>query len=135
LNTAHGGTFSHTSFGNDAALDWITNDLKPYGQRAVERAISVIITSNGYLESPECCNAIAACEVLAVAQGRSSGTLPKDAAAEVKKLSSKQSDVLRRDARAALDKIIANSELRELWAETPKFKDWIAAVTDLRVRL
>jgi Domain of unknown function (DUF4259) len=135
--TAHtfAGAWGHRSFENDDALDWVTDDLKSAPQRAINDAIATIIRSKGYLEAPQCSIAIAACEVIAAVQGRPSSDLPEDVAAAVKTLGSKQSETLRRDARDALDKILAKSELRDLWEESKHFEEWKKSVAELKSRL
>ena len=135
-NIVRAGAWGHQSFANDSALDWVGNELKPGGMTAVQRAISLVVNAKDYLEATDCCYAIAACEVLAAAQGRASADLPKDVAAIAKKLPSKASDSLRKEARAALDRIITKSELRSLWADAKgDFEKWKKSVEDLKSRV
>lgn len=129
------GTWDSSSFGNDAALDWVENELKPDGLRAVERAVSSITKATGQLEADACSVAIAACEVLAASQGRPAPDLPGDIVVAAKKLPDKQTESFRTDAIKALDKILTSSELRELWKESNNLKDWEHAVRELRSRL
>jgi hypothetical protein len=132
---AFAGAWGYKSFENDDALDWVSNDLKSSQQGAIQRAIGAIVRNNGYLEAPECSAAIAACEVVAAAQGRASPDLPDEVAAIAKTLTSKNTDGVRRDARAALEAILVKSELRSLWEESKHFKDWEKSVIDLKSRL
>lgn len=133
---ARAGAWGYKSFENDDALDWVENFLKRGGQPAVERTVATVAKSTGYLEAPAACAAIAACEVLAAAQGRPSADLPPEVAALAKKLPSKVGDTVRKEARAALDKILAKSELRELWAEAKEdFEKWKKTIEDLKSRV
>src|SRR4051812_1038014 len=102
---AQAGAWGYKSFGNDDALDWVGNFLARGGQSAVEKTIARVAKATGYLEAPQACYAIAACEVLAAAQGRPSPDLPKDVAALASKLPAKPSEAVRKNARDALDRI------------------------------
>ena len=135
LRAASAGTFGTESFSNDAALDWVANELKPGGQKAIERAIRVVTKTTEYLEAPEACKAIAACEVLAAAQGRAGSNLPKDVLELAKKLTSNQGDALRKEAVAAIERILKDSELKGLWSETPKYEEWRKSVLQLKARI
>jgi len=134
---ANAGAWGYKSFENDDALDWVENFLKLGGQSAVEKTLANVAKGRGYLEAPEGCYAIAACEVLAAVQGRASADLPKDVAALAKKLSSKPSDSVRKYARDALDRILGNdSGLRELWKDAGEnFDKWRKTVEDLKSRV
>ena len=135
--TAQAGAFGYKSFENDDALDWVENELKSGGQRAVERTIALVARGRGYLEAPEACYALAACEVLAAAQGRPSNDLPKDVATIAKRLPSKPDEAVRKNARSALERILGpESELREIWKDSDAyFEKWKATVEDLKARV
>lgn len=137
LATTHAfaGAWGYKSFENDDALDWVANDLKSGGQRAIVNAIGAVIKTKGYLEAPDCSAAIAACEVVAAAQGRGSQDLPEEVAALAKALRSQQTDAVRKDARAALERILSGSELRSLWEESKDFDEWKKSVEGLRSRI
>jgi hypothetical protein len=134
---ANAGAWGYKSFENDDALDWIANSLTPGGQSAVEKTITSVAKGRGYLEAPDGSSAIAACEVLAAAQGRPSPDLPKDVAALAKKLSSTPSDSIRNSARKALERILGEeSELNALWKDAKgDFEKWKKTVEDLKSRL
>ena len=134
---ANAGAWGYESFENDDALDWVENFLKRGGQSAVEKTIASVAKGRGYLQASDGCYAIAACEVLAAAQGRPSTDLPKDVAALAKKLSSKPSDAVRKDARDALDRILGKeSELSELWKDAKEsFEKWKKLIEDLKSRV
>ncbi|HEY1110582.1 MAG TPA: DUF4259 domain-containing protein [Opitutaceae bacterium] len=134
---AHAGAWGHKSFDNDDALDWVENELKRGGQSAVEKTIAAVAKGRGYLQAPDGSAAIAACEVLAAAQGRASPDLPKDVAALAQRLSAKPSDAVRKNARDALDRILGKeSELAGLWKDAGEnFEKWKKAVEDLKSRV
>ena len=134
---ANAGTWGFNSFENDDALDWVANSLGVGGQSAVETTIARVAKQRGYIEAPEGCSVIAACEVLAAAQGRPSTDLPKNVAELAKKLSSKPSDAVRKNARTALDRILGNdSELSDLWKDAKdNYEKWKKTVEDLKSRV
>jgi hypothetical protein len=134
---ADAGAWGYTSFANDDALDWVENFLKSGGQNAVEKTIARVAKGRGYLQASDGCYALAACEVLAAAQGRPSADMPKDIALLAKKISSKPSDSVRKNARDALDRILGqDSELSELWKEAGEsFEKWKKTVEDLKSRV
>jgi len=133
---AFAGAFGHGSFQNDDALDWVGNELKESGARAIPPALRAVlgVGANDYLEAPDCSTAIAACEVLAASLGRPATDLPKDVAAIAKRLPRPAVGLLK-DARAALDRILAKSELRDLWSESKQFPEWKKTVEALKGRL
>src|SRR3954467_11431998 len=106
FTSAHAGAWGYESFANDDALDWVENSLMPGGQSAVEKTIASVAKGRGYLQAPDGCFALAACEVLAAAQGRPSPNLPKDVAALANRLPSKPSESVRKNARDALDRVL-----------------------------
>ena len=134
---ASAGAWGYKSFENDDALDWVENVLKRGGQSGVESTIIGVAKGRGYLEAPDGCAAIAACEMLAAAQGRASADLPKDIAALAKRLAAKPSDAVRKAARDALDRILGReSELNSLWKDAgEKFEKWKKTVEDLKSRV
>lgn len=134
---ANAGAWGYFSFENDDAMDWVENSLKPGGQSAVEKTISRVAKGRGYLQAPDGCAALAACEVLAAAQGRPAADLPKEVAALAKKLSAKPSEAVRQSAREALDRVLGKqSELVELWKDAEgDFAKWKKSVEDLKLRV
>ena len=136
IATAHAGAWGHKSFQNDDALDWVENSLKTGGQSAVERAVLRVAKGRGYLEAPEASYAIAACEVLAAAQGRSSPDLPEEVAILAKTLPSTVKDEVRKSARDAIERVLGDqSELNELWMDSKDFQDWKKCVESLKTRI
>ena len=129
------GTWSLKSFDNDDALDWVENELKEDSQQAVRGAIGYVVTHKDYLEAPQCCYAVAACEVLAAGRGKPSPDLPKDVAAPAKTLPAKTIETLRKDAIKALERIATESELRDLMKESGGLEKWLKLVDELKARL
>ncbi|HSX64726.1 MAG TPA: DUF4259 domain-containing protein [Pseudoxanthomonas sp.] len=132
------GCWAIGSSGNDSAADWL-GDLTATSDLSLVRAtIARVLTADGYLDSPDATDALAAIEVLAAALGR-----PTAEAANQPELLEWIAQVkpspeakLVSDAQQAIDRILGlDSELRELWEDTEDFGDWQAEVRDLRSRL
>lgn len=132
------GSWSHTSFGNDDALDWLTEFLGNPSLAALEEPITVIADApfGSYVEAPECAAAISACEVVAALGGRAAEELPPELA---EWLASKPqlgiSNTLVLLAVSALSRVRTRSELNDLWSESDDFSKWQRALDNLTARL
>ena len=128
------GAWSHTSFGNDDASDFL-HEVEEDGQPALLNAFEVIehLKPDDYLEAPDACVALAAAELVAAASGKPPADFPPQPAALAPKLSADAA--LRERATAAVRRLLDYSELKELWQETNKFSAWKASVADLLERL
>jgi hypothetical protein len=132
------GAWGVLAFDNDDANDWAYGLDDVADLSLVESAFAAIEQAGNYLEAPEACNALAACEVLARLQGN-----PGYQNAYTEKVDewiaahpSKPSPALIPRASAVIDRILAeNSELRELWNESEECAQWLASVEDLRGRM
>jgi hypothetical protein len=128
------GAWSHEPFGNDAACDWGYDLVESEDLSVIERAISAVINTDGYLDADIGCEALAAIEVIAKLKGK--GT-QSDAYTEeidnwVNGRSLVPSDELLVRAGQAIDRILGNeSELKELWVETED-DAWANSVEQLR---
>jgi len=129
------GAWGHGHFENDDASDWLY-ELEASGD------LSVVITAldavsqdpADYVESPTCCNALAAAEIVAALNGKPSSNLPEIAGTWVRGKPEPGSDAVSK-ARAAVERIRTNSELRELWEESDDFENWLKVVDDVHRRL
>jgi hypothetical protein len=128
------GAWSHTAFGNDDALDFI-EEMKEDGVAALENAFEVVnhLDEADYIEAPDACVALAAAELVAAAAGRAPADLPDQAREVVDALRGRPG--LRERALVAVARILANSQLRELWGDTADFALWEGSVRDLQGRL
>lgn len=133
------GAWGELAFDNDTACDWA------YGLDDVDD-LSLIVSAfdeldeagDEYLDQDAACNALAACEVIARLRGKSgynnSYTEGVDKWVAAHKI--QPSPALIKRASAAIDRIMADeSELRDLWDESPESSKWREAVDDLRKRL
>ncbi len=88
-----------------------------------------------YLNASDSSMTIAAAEVVAVAKGSPPPAVPKQIADWVSKVEGAPSAEMAELARRAVEKIRANSELKDLWLEAEGLNEWSAALRDLEGRL
>jgi len=126
------GAWGARSFENDDALDWVW-ELEDSSDDSVVRAALVAVHGDGDVEAPEAACACAAAEVVAASAGRPATWLPNEVTAWVAAHGAAVVG-LREEARAAVQRIAAGSELQQLWAEAGA-AEWDAGVADLLGRL
>ena len=132
------GCWAIDSFGNDSAADWLIDLIESNDLSLVHEAVARVLASEGYLDSPDATDALAAVEVVVAALGR-----PTDAAQSepellewIARVKPQPDSQLVSDSLQAIDRILApESELRELWEDTEDYNDWQAEVTKLQSRL
>jgi hypothetical protein len=111
------GAWGTASFENDDALDWLAV-LEAEGLQATGGAIQdVLDLSDEYLEAPICSAALAAAEVLAALRGQPAANLPPDVLAWISAHPGDPPSDLVANARAAVDAVLTDSELLELWSD------------------
>jgi hypothetical protein len=128
------GAWGEGSFENDDAADWVYELEQMEGMEGVA-AVLEKAGEGGYLESPDACIALAAAEAVAAALGEPSATLPPEVAAWAEGHRDSVDRELAVLALTVVDRIGADSELKELWEETDDFEPWKTTLTDLRQRL
>jgi len=129
------GAWENGNFGNDDAMDFVG---EVNSKEAILDAILKISAApeNEYLESPDCCIALAAIEYIATALGNPSEDFPEEGEEWISK---NKSELLEGDiilhSNQAIDKIKTNSELKELWEESGEFEDWLNVIEGLKKRI
>lgn len=123
------------NFANEDATDWLFELEESSGPDLLKEAFKAI-SGHSYPETPDCCIALAAAEVVAAAKGKPAVDLPED----VRKWIEDQENVntiagLSKSASAAVNKISSKSELRDSWEESDSWHEWQQVVEDLRRRL
>ncbi|HEY8407001.1 MAG TPA: DUF4259 domain-containing protein [Gaiellaceae bacterium] len=126
------GAWGARSFENDDALDWVW-ELEDSSDDSVVRAAFAAVHGDGDVEAPEAACACAAAEVVAASAGRPATWLPNEVTAWVAAHGAAVVG-LRGEARAAVQRIAAGSELQQLWAEAGA-AEWDAGIADLLGRL
>ena len=139
------GAWGCQSFENDDASDWIyglasenTGDPFSYPRTRIRTFLEI----DGYLDSFDACEAIAAAECIAYAIGRGIQNPPEDLEQWANGLQGAEPDPdLVSDAIRAVKTIISSdqSELLELWSESSSENtpdpEWMRAIDDLLRRL
>lgn len=129
------GAWGYGSFDNDDALDWVNQLERSKDLSAIARALNNIADkSEGYLEAPDCTIALAVAEVVAALAGNPSPSLPEEVTHWLRVHKGADADTVSK-AKQAVNVILLNSELKELWQESGEFEQWRAVVTDLLSRL
>lgn len=130
------GAWETGSFDNDDALDWLF-DLEDSADTSVISAALQDVLGKGddYLEAPECSVAIAAAEIVAALSENPSSKLPDNAKAWVETNADLEITNLISKCMKAIKLIRADSELKELWEESPDVDGWYAALDNLNERL
>lgn len=132
------GAWDAGTFDNDDACDWAAELAEVDDFSLIESALAATESASDYLESPDACIALAACEALARANGgggvKNAYTEEVDKWVDRHKL--KPPAALIDRARRAITRILGEkSELRESWEESGSVKEWLAEVENLRARL
>jgi hypothetical protein len=129
------GAWDIGSFENDDALDWVAHLDKAHDTSILLEAFSSVLQSGSYLETPKCCEALAAAEVVAALRHRPAPKLPMEVPAFVARIAALPSPELLLVATQAIERVKTKSELRELWDDSSGAKDWLDDVSNLQERL
>jgi len=113
------GAWGNGIFENDDAADWV-GDLEEGGDASFLRSTLDAVagtTSSAYVDAGEASCALAAAEVVAACAGAPAGDLPEEVTAWVADHLEAATPELVQQARAAVARMLAGSELLELWSE------------------
>jgi len=130
------GAWNFGPFDNDDAHDWLY-ELEQSADTSViaDTLHRVNAIGEEYLEAPDCSNAIAAAEVIAALRSHPVTGFPDNARQWVDAHRMLNVAGLVPVAVAALQRIRTNSELKELWDESPEAAKWYATLDDATNRL
>lgn len=131
------GAWGSNSFENDYAADWVY-EFEASGVAAIMSALDRVsnLASDEYLEAPEASIAIAAAEIVAAAGDEDLSRLSESAREALAKHKSAFAGLsLSGKAKSAVERVLAQSELRELWEEGEGGEMWLDAIAKLRERL
>ena len=131
------GAWGIGSFENDTALDWLY-DFGENDFRLIDRTLAGVagMVAADELDADEASEVLAAAECVAAAAGYPLNNPPEELAewlAENSPIQVKPDYI--EMARKAVARVLADSELRELWLESGEFDGWETAVTNLQSRL
>lgn len=124
-----------SSFGNEQAQSWLTSLKEEKSAEVIDRTLLKVEQSDIFIDGQDAERGVAAAEIVAASHKRPSDLLPMEAAFWIKDKSylAKSQTVLL--AKGVVDKIMKNSELRDLWDGTDASIEWQRAMKDLRSRL
>lgn len=131
------GAWGYKSFENDAAADWVY-EFEAEGPDAIGDALDQVLTleDDDYLEAPAASAAIAAAEVVAAAKTRDLSKLSDEAKAAVEaQTASRNAAHFSATALGAMERVMATSELKDLWDESKDAAAWRAEMDALMARL
>jgi len=127
------GAWGFGHFDNDDALDYVASLMKSEGTGLLSRSLETVLKTDSPI-TYECTQALAAAEVVA-ALGGFPGELPEEVVEWIKKADRPKDDQLKKLATQAVQKIVASSELKELWEESGDVESWMEQVQELLKRL
>ena len=131
------GAWGHGSFENDDATGWVY-EFDRSGVAAVTLALEHIskLGDGEYLEAPEASAAIAAAEIVAALRDGDQSKLPDDArSALAKHQRSLSGSPILALAPRAVERILRQSELKELCDEGEEGEAWLKGMDALSSRL
>ena len=129
------GAWGAGSFENDYAMDWTAGLVEAADASALVEAFDAMPAPGEFLDSPEASMALAAAEVVAAAMGAQGPNLPAEVIDWVRVHQSEVTPGLAKRAQDAAARIVADSDLRQLWEESDSFAEWQKVVLDLLRRL
>jgi len=127
------GTWGFAAFENDVALIWMSDLEDVENLSVLDSSLQAVINLPTPSET-ECCEALAAAEVVAALHKAPSTMLPNPVLDWVEKHPA-LTDALREKAIDALEVVMADSELRDIWVEEDDLDVWKEELEDLLQRL
>lgn len=128
------GAWGHGNLENDTVLDWIEELLETEDLGLMSEAIEMVL-DDGYLDADTACIGIGAVEILAALHDRRGKEKYDDELEEWISRHKGQGRSLFEPAQLALGKILADSELKELWEESDNYGDWVNTIKELDGRI
>jgi len=128
------GTWGYRSFENDSSLDWAAS-LGSGGLKSIEETFDAVLNSADAPEAPACDEGVAAAESLAALLGKGAAEAPAEVTTWVSKQKQSPPAPLVAKARASIERILAESELKDLWEESGDAEKWRNEVLGLMQRI
>lgn len=129
------GAWGYGNFENDDAMDWVA-DLEGYSDDGmiIDTLNSIIDQADDYPEAPDCAIAIAAAETVAAQLGEPHEDCPEEIGAWLEGRTAPSASLIAK-ARQAIEVILSDSELKDLWQKSEEFDAWQSSLEDLLSRL
>jgi hypothetical protein len=128
------GAWSHESFENDDARDWVGELEGAEDTEPIVEAFEAVLEADDYLEAPEASMGLAAAEVVAALLGRPAAKLPDEVTSWVEGKGPPKPALVKK-AQRVVKRILKDSELKDLWAESEDSAKWQQEVEGLLRRL
>lgn len=129
------GAWGTRNFENDGSQDWIFDLIDNKDGGLVADTLARIINNIETLEVSDCEEALAAAELVAALVGRPSEDFPEDPLDQLDVLNLIGTRALRNQAIAAVNKIVAASEMKNYWEEAGHGEEWTGVQAGLVKRL
>ena len=137
------GTWDSGTFDNDTALDFVYFISESgYDFTVVRDALMQVeqLAEDEYLEEFLSCNALVAAEIICALKGKPISTMPEDLLAQFPAWENELQQTDSILASRVVQRILNNSELRDLWFEGNAIDDhfadeWVENVNDVLTRL
>jgi hypothetical protein len=134
------GDWGNRNFENDQALDFADEFLENPTDAALVEVLNLVVElgeKSEYIESGEAGAALAAAEIIAATVGRPSPDFPEKLRDVADALQTGTNAGIRELASQAVEQVLKESELKELWAEAEDGEpnEWQAVQRDLLARL
>ncbi len=131
------GTWAVHGFGNDEALDWLTDLFDERDVYFIHNTLEIVVDFplQEKVESWDCCCALAAAEIVAAACGQPSPDLPISVKVWLEAYQFKADEEAVTLARKAVERIQSDSGLKDEWLESSSSQDWLHCLQDLGCRL
>lgn len=129
------GAWSHRIFDNDDAMDWVGELESAVDFGPISEAFdSVLELDDDFLEAPEASTALAAAEVVAALLGRPADGLPEEVTGWVAGKAPPRAGLVKK-AQRVVRRVAGDSELKDLWADSPDSARWQQGIEGLLSRL
>lgn len=129
------GAWGYGNLENDTVLDWVADLLETEDTSLITESIEMVLDDSAYLDADTATIAIGAIEILAALHDKPGAEEYDEELAEWIGEHKGQGTNLLRQARDALDKILSDSELKDLWEESDDFENWVTTINALKNRL
>lgn len=131
------GAWGVSNFENDDALDWFGELLESGKPNLISSTVDKICQTDDYLESYTCSEALVACEVVCAVVLKDYSNMPDG----VEQWANKKIGLFRKTKKfsqddinnciKAVEKIVSDSELKELWEESDHYDQWRSTQNEL----
>ncbi|MBO9732338.1 MAG: DUF4259 domain-containing protein [Chitinophaga sp.] len=129
------GAWGTRNFENDGSQDWVFDVIDSKDGGLVSDTLARIINNIETLEVSDCEEALAAAELVAALVGKPSEDFPEDPLDQLDVLNLIATRALRNQAIAAVNKIVAGSEMKNYWEGEGQGEAWAAIQAGLVKRL